>query len=289
MALIEIGNVYGHGFEDHDVARLEELGFAIRPGLQRFAGAQVVRFIDFPHGPALELERVIDAQAYADFVPEGMVPYCPGVNLVLTSDSQTSLEDYARILSERHPYRLHVNYDGSSDAAKPGWSYLNFGVPLVRDTFIWLTTHDDPRPARPEVVVHPNGVRRVRGLWFNLGTDALEPLAALAGGTVTDGALELAGVKLWSRDSGLEVPELSAKRFPLALIVLETNELKPPERGAEGAEKTRFESQPALHIRTNPLSWDLLLVERRKAAGQGLAQQRPREANEVSRHLLPRR
>ncbi len=287
--MIEIGNIFGHGFEEHDVARLERLGFAIRPGFQRFAGAQVVRFIDFARGPSLELERVVDAKAYAGFVPEGMVPYCPGVNLVLTSDSPASLEDYARTFSERHPYRLHVNYDGSSDGDKPGWNYLNFGVPLVRDTFIWLTTHDDPRPARPMAVVHANRVLGVRGLWFNLGTDALESLAALVGGTVTDGTLEIAGVQLWSREARPEIPDLSGKRFPLALLVLETDDVKPSEPGAEGTEKTRFESRPALRVRTNPLSWDLLLVERCEAPGRSSAQRRPREADRVSRSLPSRR
>jgi hypothetical protein len=258
--MIEIGNVYGHGFDPTEVTRLGRLGFAIRPGTSHYAGAQVMRFIDFERGPSLELGYVTDLRAYADFAPEGMVPYCPGINLLLTGPG-ASLDDYARRTPELRPYPLHVNYDGSADAGKPGWNYLNFGVPLVKDTFIWLTTLDEPRPVRPRPRPHPNGATKLRGLWFDLEPAALQPVAKLVGGEVQEGALAAGGVTWWSKEAVPDVPGTEGKRFPLRLIVLETNTLGPFGSEREGMERNTFDSRPALRLRTNPLSWDLLLVE----------------------------
>lgn len=259
--MIQIGNIYGHGFEERDVAELERLGFAIRPGVDHFAGTQVMRFIDFSLGPALELIHVTDAKAYADFVPDGMVPFCPGINLLLTPESGTSLEDYAHTFSAHRPRRLHVNYDGSPDAGKPGWNYLNFGVPLVRDTFIWLTMLDEPKPARPTKADHPNGVLRIRGLWLNVKTEELQPLARLVGGTVHEGALGVGAVTLWSKDGLRDVPVPRGKQFPLQTIVLDARDAHGFDAMGPKTEPTTFQSRAAVRIRTNLLSWDLLIVE----------------------------
>ncbi len=287
--MIEIANVFGHGFDSASMASLEGLGFAIRPGTSHFAGAQAMRFIDFERGPSLELIEVTDPKAYAAFVPEGMAPYCPGINLLVRGEAESRLVAFAEAFAELRPYRLHVNYDGSSEAGKPGWNYLNFGIPVLQDTFVWLTTLDEPHPSPAKVTAHPNGAAEVRGLWLDVQADALEPLSRLVGGDVRDGALDVGGVKLWSRESKLEVSEVSAKRFPLALVVLETNKLQKREEGAEGIEKTLFNSQPATHVRTNPLSWDLVLVERRKVPSHRSARPRPREAYKVSRPFPRRR
>ena len=122
-----IGNVYGHGFGSCDASRLEALGFRIRPEVSKYMGAQVCRFIDFERGPCLELIQVEDDQAYLDFLPEGMVAYCPGISLTVSGTG--AFKDYEREFRHLRPYTLHVNYDGSSGPAGPGWTYLNFGVP----------------------------------------------------------------------------------------------------------------------------------------------------------------
>ena len=262
-ARIAVGNVFGHGFDAASVASLERLGFAIRPGTSHFAGAQAMRFIDFPRGPSLEFIQVTDADAYAAYVPEGMVPYSPGINLLLRGGTEGALATFAEAFREFRPYRLHVNYDGTSGANQPGWNYLNFGVPLLQKTFVWLTTLDEPHPSATKITAHRNGTVEVRGLWFNLEADALELLGRLVGGEVRDGTLAVGGIEFWSKDSGLDVPAIHGKRFPLALIVLEANEVRQPEPPTEGAETAQFDVRPAVHMRTNPRSWDLVVVERR--------------------------
>lgn len=258
---VTIGNVYAHGFSEARVAEFERLGFEFRPGVGHYAGAQVTRFIDFEEGPALEVVDVSDAQAYEEFCPEGMVPYCPGISLLLPEATRGALKPFEERASDLRPYRLHVNYDGSSDPGKPGWTYLNFGRPPVRDTFIYLMVREEPRLPRPDIVAQPNRVRRVRGVWFDLETRELQRLADLVGVEIVDGAFRIGDVAVWSRDGVPERLRAEGKRFPLQAIFLEA-----PDHGAwpsPGAAvvATTFRSRPALRCRTNPLSWDLLLLE----------------------------
>src|SRR3990172_13176093 len=135
--MIAISNIYGHSFGARQLSQLETLGFTMRPQVSRYAGAQLCRFIDFERGPCLELIEVEDDQAYRDFLPDGMHAYCPGISLALPQAGR--LGDYEHEFRHLRPYRLHVNYDGSSGSPGPGWHYLNFAVPVVENTFIWLT------------------------------------------------------------------------------------------------------------------------------------------------------
>ncbi len=179
--MLRIGNVYGHGFDGTALSRLETLGFAVRPEVSHYAGSQVLRFIDFERGPPLELIEVANEKEYRDFVPKGMVPYCPGISLVLSQGPKRGLADFQEGFADLRPYPLHMNYDGTADPGKTGWNYLNFAVPVVRDTFIWLTQLDDPRPPRPPPAPHPNGARGVLGLVFDLSARQLGTLSMLVG------------------------------------------------------------------------------------------------------------
>lgn len=257
---LTIGNIFGHGFGATEVARMEGFGFSIRPEVSHYAGAQALRFIDFDRGPPLELIEVTDAREYAAFVPEGMTAYSPGISLLLPQDSGKRLAEYEAEFAGFHPYRLHVNYDGSQDHGKPGWTYVNFAIPVAPRTFVWLTHLDEPRPPRPRSAPHANGVQRILGLVFDLEAGELETLSRLAGARPREGGTDIDGVAIWSRASLEDVPPSRGKDFPLSAIVLGTPEIGQVEGRAKGAERTTFRSRPAIHLATNPRSWDLIVV-----------------------------
>lgn len=255
-----IGNVYGHGFDSAMVAEVESLGFSIRPGLGRFPGGQVMRFVEFARGPALELSYVEDPKAYADFVPKGMVPYCPGISLLLPQAGPDDLVAFEERFARLRPSRYHVNYDGSQDPGKPGWTYLNFATPLVRDTFIYLTVRDEPRPATTKLTDHPNRVQRVRGLWFDMESRELRDLADVVGAKAAHGTFSIGDTMVWSRESFPDRLGSKEKRFPLQTMVLEAGDLAHTSLRDRDLTPATFGPQPALRYETNPLSWDLLFV-----------------------------
>lgn len=219
-----------------------------------------MRFIDFQRGPPLECVELGSAVEYEAFVPKGMVPYSPGINLVVPPESPKTLEDFAEAFVELRPYHLHVNYDGSSDPGKPGWNYLNFEVPPVRGIFVWLTQRDEAGPVIEHRVNHANGAIRLRGLLLGLETPELATLAELVGGRVSRGVLEVGGLPLWTPGAVKDAPVIPGKRFPLVAAVVETNRLTARTPGAEGVRSVSFLSRPAARISTSPLSWDLLLT-----------------------------
>lgn len=258
--MLAISNVYGHGFDGRQFSKLEGMGFRLRPQLSRYMGSQVCHFIDFEEGPCLEPIVVEDDQEYLDFVPEGMKPYCPGISLVLPEGTEATVGDYEREFRHLEPYNLHVNYDGSLEPGGPGWNYLNFKIPVVRDTFIWLTALDEPRPVRKYERVHPNGVTGLLGLVFDLEMEALQGLAHLAKGAFTDGALRIGELKVWSRSAVEDFPALQPKAFPLVAIVLKTKNLDYFTTRAEHAREVSFMSHRAFLIETNRLCWDIVVV-----------------------------
>ncbi len=256
--MLSISNIYGHGFDEAGLAAFEALGFRRRPTPSTYMGAQDCYFIDFAQGPALELIVVTDDAAYRDFVPPGMVPYCPGISIVVPDGSPAALADYEAAFRALDPYRLHVPYRDDTGPAAPGWHYLNFAAPLVPDTFIWLTAFDAPRPAPARQTTHPNGVQGVVGLVFDGPPGDLSALARLAG-VPCDGPLTLGGVAVWPRAALADVPPSTGKAFPLSLLVL-----RAPDLGAFAdrahARPASFEGRPAVLIELNPLCWDLLIT-----------------------------
>jgi hypothetical protein len=190
---LSVSNIYGHGYDAGELARLDELGFDLRPETLRYPGSQVCSFLDFARGPALELIEVLDDREYRAFVPHGMEPYCPGISL-LAADELGALEREFRAFD---PYRLHVGE----------FTYLNFATPLVPGTFVWFSVFQGSRPAARGSVTHRNGVTGVTGLVFDLPTSDLRPLAAL-------------DVRVWGREKAAELPATD-KDFPLVAVVLE--------------------------------------------------------------------
>jgi hypothetical protein len=258
--MLEIGNVYGHGFGPARVAAIERAGFTVRPAVSHYAGSQICRFLDFEDGPALELIEVADEKAYLDFVPKGMKPYAPGISLVVPDHAERELTDFEGRYKEWGPYSLHVNYDGSNDPGKPGWNYLNFERSVIRDTFLWLTRLDEPRPHPHFVPRHPNGAQTVVGLVFDLSEQGLERLSRLAEAKLVHGALDINGVKVYSTDTLDVLPRLGAKTFPLHAVVVRTESLEYFPREFKEAEVVSFRSRPAIRLPTNDLSWDLLIA-----------------------------
>ena len=259
--MLVIGNVYGHGFGKDAVAEIERAGFAVRDPPSRYAGAQVCRFIDFEEGPALELIDVEDPRAYLDFVPDGMKPYAPGVSLIVPHWAERDLSDFERRHAAFRPYALHASYDGSDDTSRPGWNYLNFATPLLPGVFIWLTQLDEPAPRRPTVSRHPNGAVGIRGLVFDGGERCLRNVARVAEAELADGALTIEGVTLWPKTALDDVPRIGGKAFPLLAVVAEVQDLAGLPRDLREDHAVTFESRPAVRLRTNDLSWDLLLTE----------------------------
>lgn len=258
--MLNIGNVYGHGFTPPAVAAIEAAGFSFRNEVSHYDGAQLCHYLDFEEGPSLEVVEVEDAKAYLDFVPLGMKPYVPGVSLVVPDWADRDFPYFETRFAELRPYRLHVNYDGSKARGRAGWNYLNFALPVVRDTFVWLTQLDEPRPRKPAMPHHPNGARGVRGLVVDLEPKELARLARLVETDVVDGAVDVDGVSVWSREAAGELPAVQKKIFPLVAVVVETADLGALPKGYAEGRTTSFGDRPAVHIGTNDLSWDFLLT-----------------------------
>jgi hypothetical protein len=256
--MLSISNIYGHGFDAIQVSRLESLGFRIRPQVSKFMGAQVCRFIDFEQGPCLELIEIEDDKAYMEFIPDGMRAYCPGISLAI-SDTE-KMNNLERQIQHLRPYALHVNYDGSPGSDKPGWNYLNFGNPIVADTFIWLTACDEPRPIRERVTHHPNTVKGIDGIFFNVGDHSLKELERLVMEKLTSDALTIDGLTVWSRGTLDEFQIENDKDFPLAAIILRAENLDYFAKFPEQIKRFSFMSHPAVHIATNRYSWDLVVI-----------------------------
>jgi hypothetical protein len=259
--MIEIGNIYGHGFEDRDIEQLQSMGFSIRPRVSWYAGSQKLRFIDFSEGPSLELIEVEDEQDYFDFLPAGMVPYCPGINLVLAEKTTKGLQGFQEEFKDWGPYSFHVNYDGSEDPGKPGWSYLNFEVPVVQDTFIWLTEREEPQPERNLVTDHPNKASVVSGLVFDLPEADLHDLSRLVGEEIVEGGFEIDGVKIFSKDAFNCSKKIAGKKFPLIAVIVETESLRYFHDLEDVAEEILCSSKPTLYIPLNEMSWDLIITK----------------------------
>jgi hypothetical protein len=258
--VLTVSNIYGHGFDSPQLSKLGTLGFKIRPQVSTYMGSQICRFIDFDSGPCLELIEVEYDKAYLDFVPRGMIPYCPGISLTLPEDSGITISDFEKEFERLRPYPLHVNYDGSLATRGAGWNYLNFGVPLVTDTFIWLTEIDDPRPVREYDTDHDNAVKGVGGLVFDLEAESLQAFSQLAGEGTAAGVRRLAGAQVWLRSAVDDLPNLDDKTFPLVAVVLKAEKLDYFRASLGGAREVSFASRPAIHIETNKLSWDLLIT-----------------------------
>ena len=256
--MLAFSNIYSHGFGTNQLSQLEALGFGIRSQASRYMGAQLCRFIDFERGPSLELIEVEDDQAYMDFIPDGMQAYCPGISLALSADE--SLAAYEGEFSHLRPYPLHVNYDGSPGSLEPGWNYLNFAASVVRDTFIWLTAYDEPRPVKEHVSSHPNTVQGIEGIVFDLDSDELNSLRQLVKGELTQGAFEINGLKVWTRDAIDASLVGQDKVFPLVAVVLKAENLGAFTDLPGQARPFSFMSQPALHGVTHRRSWDLVVI-----------------------------
>lgn len=258
--MLNVGNVYGHGFGLPEIAAVEAAGFAFRNGVSRYEGSQLCHFLDFEEGPSLELVEVADGRAYLDFVPLGMKPYSPGISLVVPDWADRDFPFFEKRFAPLRPYRLHMNYDGTRIGGRPGWNYLNFALPVIRDTFIWLTQYEEPRPRRPLQPRHDNGARGVRGLVFDVSAKELVRLARLVETDIVGGAVDVDGVLVWSREALGSRPSFGKKIFPLLAVVVETADLAGLPTALSADRGVSFEGKPAVHLVTNDLSWDLLLT-----------------------------
>ena len=258
--MLTINNIYGHGFESYDLDTLAQIGFHYRPKVSYFAGAQTLRFIDFLSCPCLELIEVSDRKAYLDFVPPGMTPYSPGINLGIADNSSKTIQDYQEEFASWEPYLLHENYDGDPEEFQPGWNYLNFRQEVVPGTFIWITEPDLPKPASNPKMVQPNRVIEISGVIFDLNEKEINRLATLVGSPFKDGILDLAGVNVYSKKSSPLDGPLPKKEFPLSAIILKAEDLSYFYREAEILGETTINNQPALCLETPPQSWTIYIT-----------------------------
>jgi hypothetical protein len=254
VSSLRVGNIYGHGFNAEQRAALEASGFCFRSEVSTYAGSQLCSFLDFAHGPSLELIEVTDRGDYASFVPRGMEPYCPGISLEVEDGSPAQLDGFERSFADLEPYRLHVAYPDAAlaeAAESPGWHYLNFARPVIPGAFVWLTAFDQPRPTISRRTAHPNGVRGVTALVFD-GATRLDRVARLAGGTAEPP--ELGDVRLVTVDGS------DAGRFPLRAVVLMADSLDVFGAQPRADEATRLLGRPVVRIATNPPAWDLWIT-----------------------------
>ena len=258
--MLRIANIYGHGGSQSQMTRLEKLGLRIRPLVSSYPGSQMCRFIDFEKGPSIEMIEIEDEQEYLDFVPKGMKPYCPGISCSLSNASEKSIVDFERGFSHLKPYALHANYDGTTDEQKPGWNYLNFGIPIVRDTFIWLTEYEEPRPEIKHETAHPNGVQGLLGFVFDLKPRDVLEFERLAERNFQEGVIEVGGLHVWLRSAINNFPEVGEKTFPLIAVVLQTESLDSFAGVMKGVREISFLSRSAIQIETNKQSWDILMT-----------------------------
>ncbi|MEM8858934.1 MAG: hypothetical protein AAGD96_11470 [Chloroflexota bacterium] len=257
--MISISNIYGHGFSELEVEKLRSLGFLFRDQVSRFAGSQLLHFIDFPQGPSLEFIEVEDESDYFEFLPKGMIPYCPGISLLISHNALKSVSDFQQAHQVWSPYLVHAMNDESDDLNKPSWSHLNFSVPVVQDTFIYLSKPDAPEPVANVLVDHPNSVKQVVELIFNLGEAGIAKLAHLTGSEIIEGSVEIAGIQARSLNALVGKIKPLEKPFPLVLIVLKTESID-FFLGKEGVKLIDFCSKPAAYIQTTSLSWDLIVT-----------------------------
>ena len=257
--MLTINNIYGHGYCQTQIENLRAWGFRIRHPASRFAGSQILRFVDFSAGPSLEFIEVKSEREYFDFLPKGMVRYCPGINLLIPPSSSRDIDEFRQIYQDWGANPRHVNYDGSDEPDQPGWNFLNFDVPVVRDTFVYLSQLDDPQPARKSETSHPNSAKQVQGLIFALEEGELAKLTKLAGAKMVAGTIDLAGVQIWSSKALKYDLILPKKRFPLVVVVIKAISLD-FFAGKKDITIIEYESQPAVYIKTTDLSWDMLIT-----------------------------
>jgi len=258
--MLTITNIYGHGFDQGQVSKLEELGFVIRPEVSCYPGSQICRFLDFEKGPSLELIEVKDEDQYLDFVPKGMKPYCPGISCALSKASEKSIVNFERRFHHLEPYALHVNYDSTTDMRRLEWNYLNFAIPIVKDTFIWLTEYEEPQPEIKHETAHPNGVEGLLGFVFDLKPRDVLGFERLAERDFEEGVSEIGGLHVWLRTAIHDFPEVGEKTFPLIAVVLQTGNLDSFAGVMRGVREISFLSRPAMRIETNRQSWDILIT-----------------------------
>ena len=259
---LSVNNIYGHGYEGYDLDCLAQAGFQFRPHVSTFAGAQQLRFIDFTTCPCLECIQVTDHQAYLKFIPPGMTPYAPGINLGLPEGSLKTIQDFQKEFSAWEPYLLHENYEGDPEEWQPGWNYLNFTNEVVPGTFIWITEFEEPYPASHPKVSHPNHVTGISGIIFDLNKKDLNNLAALTGCSFHGNSLDLSGLKVYSRESSPLDEEPPKKEFPLSAVILQAESLDYFQQRDLALKETSIRGKKSYHLESPPQSWDIYITSK---------------------------
>jgi hypothetical protein len=258
--MLSIGTLYAHGYVQSELDRLASMGFSLRPTPSWYAGAQSLRFVDFSLPPALELINVEDKREYANFIPDGMTPYCPGISLVVDPSSGRTLDDYQTAFKPWNPYRIHVAYRGGNDPTKPGSNYLNFATPIVENTFIYLTEYEEPRPQRPPPPMHPNTSAQVSGIVFDIPTPMLTTLSELSSQGRSDGVMALGNITIFGESHVPPEVKLKRKPFPLVAIVITTETLGTHVESPIRPRSINWLGNRSILVEMNPLSWDLILT-----------------------------
>ena len=96
---------------------------------------------------------------------------------------------------------------------------------------------------------------------FDWESGSLKGLSELIGKDSVEGVLDIGGVKVWSGRVMKNFPKRDDKLSPLQAVVLKSRSLEHFGVQMEDSTETSFISHRALHIATNRLSWDLLIVE----------------------------
>jgi hypothetical protein len=189
-----------------------------------------------------------------------MTPYCPGISLVADAGPKRSLGDFQATFHTWDPYRIHLGYGGGNDPATPGWNYLNFGTPVVANTFIYLTEYEVPRPTPPSPPLHHNTATSITGLVFDLTLGELGALSALSSRETTEGAFQFGGIMIYGAPHVPAEVRSRRKLFPLVAVIVTVANLSGPARASSRSRPIQWLDQGAVLAEMNPLSWDLILT-----------------------------
>lgn len=236
---VSFDHCYQSTFSIQDYHQLQKRGFEIDDYVVEHPGKIFCRFLRFNKQAGadqpterfqyLEFVEVTDLSALkATYTTEvsDQVALRPGFSLRCDENLKALYDVANQKLPELKPEYIHKNYRWKEDStsALPGWNFLSFDLPVVKDTYVWWTEYE-PDSKRPQLKVysHPNSVDQFHGFYWDLPLSELKKLQILTQGEIQEGCLVLNdGLKIYTSDSK-DLPEAllkTSKSYPFSAVIL---------------------------------------------------------------------
>jgi len=123
-----------------------------------------------------------------------------------------------------------------------------------------MAESEEPIPVREHNTDHPNGVKGILGFVFDLEPDVLSGFSKIVKQDLSGGTIKIGGIEVWLKNTIEDFPDVHDKIFPLIAIILKAANLDHFAAQMDNVRKVTFMSGPAVHIKTNMQSWDLLIT-----------------------------